>query len=145
MLAHWGGYTSRGELCCPWKHVKGIPDKGEFIIFCLIAPPRHPLFKRVVQAVIDRIIGQLENTRRRIHGAYGVLHTTGPIVYTREAVKFMAEEGNEDLVAVHDCIDELGVIHHKAWPKIKWAVPHRKVPSHYALRKNRKVPVVIGD
>jgi hypothetical protein len=143
VLAHWGGTTPKGKLFCPWNHVKGVPDKGEFVVFCLIAPPRHPLFKRVVEAVIRKVTLQLENPKKRIHGPYGVLNTTGPVIYTKEAAKFMAE-GNEDLVAVHDCIDDLGVIHHKEWPRIKWAVPpHRKDRSHYS--RNRKVPVVVGD
>lgn len=142
VLTHWGGLTRKGNLFCPWKKMKGIPERGEFVNFCLIAPARHPLFKRVVEAVVREVSRQIENPKKRVHGKYGVLRTTGPILFTREAVKFYSE-GGEDWVAIHESIEDLGVKYNKAWPRLKWAMPHRKEEAHYGQRHNRKVLVVV--
>ena len=142
VLAHWGppGDDPSRRPYCPHARLKGVPALGEFVIFFLIAPPRHPLLLRVVERVVAEVEAQLRlPAEKRARGKGGVLRITGPIAFTKEAQRFI-EDGGGGALAIHDSVERLGIKCHSEWPRVKWATPHRKESGHYS---NNKFPVVV--
>jgi len=54
------------------------PPNGELQQWFIVAPPKHPFLKNVINKMCERILDK-DNKRR---GKRGVLYTTGPFVYT---------------------------------------------------------------
>ena len=110
VLAHWGPPWGDPSLkaYCPHATLKDIPALGEFVNFFLIAPPRHPLLLRVVEHIMEEVEVQLRlPIEKRARGKGGVLRTTGPIAYTKEAQRLI-QEGGGGALAIHNSVERLG-------------------------------------
>ena len=82
--------VASGPLLGHWSHHNHPQAKelnyaqGECVNWALAAPPRHPLFRTVIDGVVARIEQQtrLPASQRQV-GKQGVLRVTGPIAFTR--------------------------------------------------------------
>ena len=109
-----------------WKERYNIdifPDKGEFQNWWIISPPNHPILKKVIDNVITEI-----NKCNHKTGKPGVLHTTGPIIYTKSILEILDKYKHK----IYDTNQELGLIYNNA-SETKDQTSHQKLfKTHYS-------------
>lgn len=100
-----------------------FPDKGEFQNWWIITPPNHPILKHVINKVISEI-----NKCNHKTGKPGVLHTTGPIIYTKAILEILNKYNHK----IYDTNQELGLIYNNS-SKTKDQTSHQKLfKKHYS-------------
>lgn len=99
LLGHWSTrhHPQAKELNYP---------RGECVNWALAAPPRHPLFRRVIDGVVARIEQQLQlPASEREVGKPGVLRITGPIAFTRIILQHQQRSAQH----IHPSVFDLGL------------------------------------
>ena len=71
--------------CHLWTETHGHKD-GEFLQWCIISRPRHPLIRAVVCEVLQRMITATEDQK----GKNGVITITGPLAFTEAILTAMS-------------------------------------------------------
>lgn len=79
--------------------------RGEIQNWHVIAVPEHPLLRYVVGSMLRRI--EQSAGRHEVHGQYGVLRTTGPIMYTLALSQVLATLPHR----LADSSDDLGLLY----------------------------------
>lgn len=116
-LSHWKGKASKDLF----------PPNGEFQQWFIVAPPKHPFLKNVINRMCERILDKDNKRRRKV----GVLYTTGPFVYT-EAINELLPKYRHKIFMDNN---ELGFI----YKNIKGS--HKKYfKNHYTTLKD---PVIL--
>jgi mannosyltransferase OCH1-like enzyme len=70
--------------CHLWTETHGHKD-GEFLQWCIISRPRHPLIRAVICEVVHRIITATDDQK----GKNGVITITGPLAFTEAILNSM--------------------------------------------------------
>ena len=85
LLSHWR--NEPGESHVGWGLYDGCcGPRGEFQQWFIVAAPRHPFLKAVIERVVDNI-----ETCIGAAGQFGVLSVTGPIPYTLAILPLLNE------------------------------------------------------
>jgi len=117
-----------------WKeryHSDIFPDKGEFQNWWIISPPNHPILKNV----IDKVTAEINKCDNKT-GKMGVLHITGPIIYTKAILEILEKYNHK----IYDNNEDLGLIYNNT-STIKDYTSHQKLfKKHYSQLSE---PVII--
>lgn len=121
ILTHWDNRA--GEQ---YQGMGRYPDvnflsRGEYIQWCIISVAGHPLLRAVIIQMLRNI--DLYNPFRDGAGLWGVLKTTGPVLYTRviEAMRHQLIDGKDyrlldspkDIGLRYSIFDNSGIYGHK--------------------------------
>lgn len=121
----------------PWEHIVNT-GVGEYQNWFIVAKPRHPYIKNVIKLVIKKILTAKINQYRT---KTGVIHLTGPIIYTQgiipllDSKEYTFKPNNYDkMFSYNGCdIPEIG----EGPDKFDWSLHHRIINksnmTHYCF------------